>query len=121
MKQPVTAPAAQTEVQIMGESYVLACPAGSERRLAEAVARVDEAMCQIRSSGKLRARERIAVLAALNLVFDRDTAAPAKAARPAAAPEAPASGEGLPASDEAALAALLQRLDEALADDGAEE
>ena len=81
MKQPVTAPAAQTEVQIMGESYVLACPAGSERRLAEAVARVDEAMCQIRSSGKLRARERIAVLAALNLVFDRDTAAPAKAAR----------------------------------------
>ena len=111
MKQPVTAPAAQTEVQIMGESYVLACPAGSERRLAEAVARVDEAMCQIRSSGKLRARERIAVLAALNLVFDRDTAAPAKAARP----------EGLPASDEAALAALLQRLDEALADDGAEE
>ena len=83
MKQPVTAPAAQTEVQIMGESYVLACPAGSERRLAEAVARVDEAMCQIRSSGKLRARERIAVLAALNLVFDRDTAAPAKAARPA--------------------------------------
>ena len=78
-------------------------------------------MCQIRSSGKLRARERIAVLAALNLVFDRDTAAPAKAARPAAAPKAPASGEGLPASDEAALAALLQRLDEALADDGAEE
>ena len=61
------------------------------------------------------------MLAALNLVFDRDTAAPAKAARPAAAPEAPASGEGLPASDEAALAALLQRLDEALADDGAEE
>ena len=119
MKQPVTAPAAQTEVQIMGESYVLACPAGSERRLAEAVARVDEAMCQIRSSGKLRARERIAVLAALNLVFDRDAAAPAKAARPAA--ETPASGEALPASDEAALAALLQRLDEALADDGAEE
>ena len=61
------------------------------------------------------------VLAALNLVFDRDAAAPAKAAQPAAAPETPASGEALPASDEAALAALLQRLDEALADDGAEE
>ena len=32
MKQPVTAPAAQTEVQIMGESYVLACPASGRGR-----------------------------------------------------------------------------------------
>ena len=60
----------QLEVQIMGQSYLLGCPEGGESRLLEAVERVDTAMCKIRDAGKIRARDRIAVLAALNLAFD---------------------------------------------------
>ena len=60
----------QLEVQIMGQSYLLGCPEGGEPKLRSAVERVDEAMCKIRDAGKVRARDRIAVLAALNLAFD---------------------------------------------------
>ncbi len=60
----------QLEVQIMGQSYLLGCPDGGDSRLLDAVERVDTAMCRIRDAGKVRARERIAVLAALNLAFD---------------------------------------------------
>ena len=60
----------QIEVQIMGQGYVLGCPEGGETRLGEAVGKVDEAMCKIRDAGKIKARDRIAVLAALNLAFD---------------------------------------------------
>ncbi len=58
---------ATLEVSIMGQSYVLACPRGEEDALRLAVAEVDREMCSIRELGKIRARERIAVLAALNL------------------------------------------------------
>ena len=57
----------QVEVQIMGHGYVLGCPEDGEVRLNQAVAKVDEAMCKIRDAGKIKARDRIAVLAALNL------------------------------------------------------
>ena len=57
----------QLEVQILGQGYLLGCPEGGESRLLEAVERVDTAMCRIRDAGKIRARDRIAVLAALNL------------------------------------------------------
>ena len=60
----------QIEVQIMGQGYVLGCPEGGETRLNEAVGKVDQAMCKIRDAGKIKARDRIAVLAALNLAFD---------------------------------------------------
>ena len=60
----------QIEVQIMGQSYLLGCPDGGEERLREAVEKVDGAMCRIRDAGKVKARDRIAVLAALNLAFD---------------------------------------------------
>jgi cell division protein ZapA len=60
----------QVEVQIMGHGYVLGCPEDGEERLNQAVAKVDEAMCKIRDAGKIKARDRIAVLAALNLAFD---------------------------------------------------
>ena len=100
----------QVEVQIMGQAYVLGCPEGGEQRLAQAVAKVDQAMCAIRDSGKLRARDRIAVLAALNLAFDL-TDAPA-------ASQAPASAQALATdpADEAGLQDLLNRLDQALGD-----
>jgi cell division protein ZapA len=97
----------QVEVQIMGQSYLLGCPPGGESRLLDAVERVDSAMCKIRDSGKVRARDRIAVLAALNLAFDVD-------ARPASASEGGSSEQ----ADNPALAALLERLDSALGEDG---
>ena len=104
----------QIEVQIMGQSYLLGCPEGGEGRLLEAVEKVDTAMCRIRDAGKVKARDRIAVLAALNLAFDiadRD-AVPARAA---AAPSPAAASNG---AADPRLAVLIERLDRALGDDG---
>ncbi len=104
----------QIEVQIMGQSYLLGCPEGGETRLREAVERVDGAMCRIRDAGKVKARDRIAVLAALNLAFDltdRATSAPSTNAAPtAAAPADPQSQER--------LNQLVARLDQVLGHDG---
>lgn len=109
----------QIEVQILQQSYLLACPDGQESRLLEAVERVDTAMTRIRDAGKVRARERIAVLAALNLAFeiaDRQAAdlaaasAPARIAPTPVAPHVHDSGER--------VQQLLLRLDEALGEDG---
>ena len=95
----------QLEVQIMGQSYLLGCPEGGETRLREAVQRVDEAMCKIRDANKVRARDRIAVLAALNLAFDlSDKAIPADHTQGAAL--------------NVDLGQLLMQLDEALNQDG---
>ncbi|MEP7103061.1 MAG: cell division protein ZapA, partial [Burkholderiales bacterium] len=57
----------QMEVTILGQSYLLGCPEGGEVALLEAVGNVDKEMSAIRDGGKVKARERIAVLAALNL------------------------------------------------------
>ncbi|MEI7538190.1 MAG: cell division protein ZapA [Comamonadaceae bacterium] len=99
----------QLEVQIMGQSYLLGCPEGGDQQLLQAVERVDSAMCKIRDGGKIKARDRIAVLAALNLAFDlADQSAPVAG-----------SQDGATAADhDSLLASLLQRLDLALADDG---
>ena len=97
----------QLEVSILGQVYVLACPEGGETLLATAVASVDQEMSAIRSAGKVKARERIAVLAALNLAYQlaERGAAPRTAGTPAAHAEAD-------------LEALIRRVDAALADDG---
>ena len=94
----------QVEVQIMGQGYVLGCPEDGEARLGQAVAKVDEAMCKIRDAGKIKARDRIAVLAALNLAFDLTD-------RPAMAASADSS------TSTADLHNLLQRMDAVLARD----
>jgi cell division protein ZapA len=105
----------QLEVQIMGQSYMLGCPEGGELRLREAVQRVDEAMCKIREAGKVRARDRIAVLAALNLAFDlSDKFTPA----PDVLQTTPLSTTGVEATDSDVLHKLLGRLDDALSEDG---
>ncbi len=101
----------QLDVQIMGQSYILGCPEGGEERLLAAVRKVDEAMCKIRDAGKIKARDRIAVLAALNLAFEQ-TEAPAA---PLAVPPQP--GDVSEAS-QARLSQLLQRLDQVLEQDG---
>ncbi|WP_404302165.1 cell division protein ZapA [Alicycliphilus denitrificans] len=115
----------QIEVQILQQSYLLACPEGHEARLLEAVERVDTAMTRIRDAGKVRARERIAVLAALNLAFeiaDRKAADLAAATQqrdtPAAQAIIHAEDTPLPAAQEQRLQQLLLRLDEALDEDG---
>ncbi len=101
--------ARQIEVQIMGQSYLLGCPEGGEERLQAAVNRVDAAMCKIRDAGKIKARDRIAVLAALNLAFDQNEAA---------APSAPAAASADPEASPERLQVLLRRLDQALGQDG---
>ena len=114
----------QLEVQIMGQSYLLGCPEGGEGRLQDAVEKVDTAMCKIRDAGKVRARDRIAVLAALNLAFELPDKAAAAEAAAAVASTATAPSHtlspGLPlaGNDAALLHNLLQRLDAVLGEDG---
>jgi len=115
----------QLEVQIMGQSYRLGCPEDGAERLQAAVLKVDAAMCAIRDAGKVKARDRIAVLAALNLAFDlseREPAvaiAPAPVASPAPAPAAKAAAPAsAPKDEDTQLSSLLARLDDALSDDG---
>lgn len=114
----------QLEVQIMGQSYLLGCPEGGEQRLLEAVEKVDTAMCKIRDAGKVKARDRIAVLAALNLAFDvgdRNVApaAPKQQLNAASFANGEQTVPGLRSlADDVRLAQLMVRLDEALADDG---
>ena len=99
----------QLEVTIMGQRYVLGCPEGGEASLLEAVSSVDREMCAIRDSGKIKARERIAVLSALNLAY-------ALAERPAPV--------NTPKSSDAEIHhgvdidALIRRVDDALSVDG---
>ena len=61
----------QVEATILGQSYALTCPPDGEALLREAVAIVDREMSAIRDAGKVKARERMAVLAALNLAYQR--------------------------------------------------
>jgi cell division protein ZapA len=108
----------QLEVQIMGQSYLLAAPEGGEQQLLTAVERVDTAMCRIRDAGKVKARDRIAVLAALNLAFETDRVSAAAGIPSFSAADAiSASGNGHNDNDPR-LAALIAKLDQALASDG---
>ena len=93
----------QIEVTIMGQSYLLGCPPGGETSLLAAVSQVDREMSAIRDAGRVKARERIAVLAALNLAY-------ALAERPQAAVNS--------AGTNVDIAALVHRLDLALGADG---
>lgn len=102
----------QMEVTIMGQSYLLGCPEGGEAALTAAVAHVDREMSAIRDAGKVKARERIAVLAALNLAYQLADA-PREAAR-----EEPRDAPGAHQVSTPELDALVKRLDEALEHDG---
>jgi len=102
----------QQEVTILGQSYILGCPDGGEALLGAAVASVDREMSAIRDAGKVKARERIAVLAALNLAYQ--LADRPQRAKPAASAARPGDGQG----ESADLDALIRRVDAALGDDG---
>ena len=99
----------QMEVTILGQSYLLGCPEGGERDLLEAVENVDREMSAIRDGGKVKARERIAVLAALNLAY-------ALAGRPAV--RSPQAASATTASGEIDIDVLVQRVDQALGANG---
>jgi cell division protein ZapA len=60
----------QLDVSIMGQSYRLACKEGEEAALQEAVAYLDEKMCAIRDTGKIKGNDRIAVMAALGIAAE---------------------------------------------------
>ena len=105
----------QMEVTILGQSYRLGCPDGGEAALSEAVDNVDREMSAIRDGGKVKARERIAVLAALNLAY-------ALAGRSA---ERAAQSSGVPTNNTenaddtgVDVDALIRRVDQALSSDG---
>lgn len=100
----------QLEVTILGQSYLLGCPEGGEVQLQAAVATVDQEMSAIRDAGKVKARERIAVLTALNLAYQRAEArhAPGPVAAPAVVVEA----------GELDVEHLIRRIDDTLGSDG---
>ncbi len=100
----------QIEATILGQSYMLACPPDGESLLREAVAIVDREMSAIRDAGKVKARERIAVLTALNLAYQRAELAHAPAPVPA---PALAVAEG-----EIDVEHLIRRIDGVLGQDG---
>ena len=101
----------QMEVTIMGQSYLLGCPDGGDVALAKAVHQVDREMSAIRDAGRVKARERIAVLAALNLAYQLAEGVPA--APVVVGVNGSADTTVLPDFD-----GLLRRLDEALGHDG---
>lgn len=105
----------------MGQGYLLSSPDDGQSVLLEAVRRVDAAMCKVRDAGKVKTRDRIAVLASLNLAVEmaelalqlRQTQANLQAALATVAPTAANTP-----SQEATMAQwadISRRLDEVLA------
>ncbi len=110
----------QVEVSILGQVYMLGCPEGGEALLATAVAGVDKEMTAIREGGKVKARERIAVLAALNLAYQLAERSTASSAGPPSPPQTSPTGSRTASAAEidTELSALVRRIDAALGEDG---
>jgi cell division protein ZapA len=106
----------QIEVQIMSQSYLLGCPEGGEAQMMAAVGKVDAAMCKIRDAAKIKARERIAVLAALNLAFDSPENSPEETTTPATSASSAAIDVNAPPNQQ--LTDLIAKLDQVLGVDG---
>ncbi|MDO4795481.1 MAG: cell division protein ZapA [Brachymonas sp.] len=112
----------QIEAQIMGQTYVLSCPEEAEGQMQQSVQRVDAAMCKIRDAGKIRARDRIAVLAALNLAFDLVEREQQGGFNGSSGTADAAAVQAVQSPTDALLhprmQALLQRMEDLLAEDG---
>lgn len=104
--------AKSTDVLIMGQSYRLSIPDGEGDDLMRAVQMVNDAMCKIRDAGKIKARDRIAVLAALNLAFEN---LPDLEESTVLSPEQEALADQ---ASQQRLDNLIERLDEVLSEDG---
>lgn len=121
----------QLEIQILRQDYLLTCPDGHEAQLMEAVERVDQQFQQMRDTSKLRSRERIGVLLAVNLAYENlelrsqlqalqqqvaSIQNPVDSAQADMDFERLATLEAQAVIDQQAATALLQRLDQVLAD-----
>lgn len=121
----------QLEIQILHQDYLLTCPDGHEAQLMEAVERVDQQFQQMRDTSKLRSRERIGVLLAVNLAYENlelrsqlqalqqqvaSIQNPVDSAQADMDFERLATLEAQAVIDQQAATALLQRLDQVLAD-----
>ncbi len=96
------------ECTLLEQNYLLVCPEGGEMMMQMAVQIVDEELAAIHDAGKVRSRERMAVLAALNLAYRL-------AEKSMAPPPAPLPAQG-PLSEAGMVEALIARLENVLAD-----
>jgi cell division protein ZapA len=110
----------QIEVSLLGQTYLLACPDGGQGALLAAVEHVDREMTAIRDAGKVKARERIAVLAALNLAYalaERHHS-PVPSAQDGLALELPLTAAADDPATMARMDQLIQRIDQTLGANG---
>ena len=61
-------------IRILGKDYMVSCPAGEQASLISSAKEVDEKMREIRQTGKIIGSERIAVITALNLANELNSA-----------------------------------------------
>jgi len=87
------------DVKILDKEYLVACPPEVKHELEQAAHYLDEKMREIRSTGKIFASERIAVMAALNITHQM------------------LSGEHSNKTTEKFVSELAQKLDQILAKD----
>ena len=57
-------------VRLLGKEYKINCPKGQEPELVDAALHLDQKMSEIRSKGRIYGLERIAIMAALNLMHE---------------------------------------------------
>ena len=63
-------------LNILGKEYKIACAEDEQQSLINSAQALDKQMRKIRDTGKVNGADKIAVLAALNLVHDLNSAAP---------------------------------------------
>ena len=74
MSDDKTKKAIPVSVRILDKEYMVSCPSGEQNSLLSSARQVDEKMRDIRKSGKVIGSERIAVVTALNLAHELNTA-----------------------------------------------
>ncbi|WP_058558253.1 cell division protein ZapA [Thiohalocapsa sp. ML1] len=57
-------------VQILDKDYRIACAAGEEQSLMDCARMLDKRMREVRQNGRVIGADRIAVMAALNVIYD---------------------------------------------------
>lgn len=102
------------EASILGQTYLLTCAPDEEGALRAAVKRVNEEMEMIRETGKIKAKERIAVLACLNLAH----ALGRSRLTPIAASQTSASSDQLTEESRQKIEEIVNKLDKTLESSG---
>jgi cell division protein ZapA len=120
-----TAGSKQVEVTILGQRYMFSCRPSEEGALQAAAAHLDREMCSIRDIGRIKARDRIAILAALNathallaLQQAQAAASPPPPATPSPVLESAAdASDGMLSVPAWRLQGLISKIERALATD----